>query len=244
MLHLNYPLVYTAFSTNFAWSFGIFDASAIQHAIERMRYLTGSRLAQDPQKPSSYSDRGLSPYNLATKNETSGGPLANQTASLNLNFNAAVLSADIPGVNISGIVGGDPTQPSAPQHSYVSPATIVSNNDTLAPGIPVYVNYKNVATGNAFMTTFFTLLFIALGVVTFFGLLFIVSRVLVKRQQSKRAENILEQLRPALISNGLRIVCHFTRVVLSASINTYSARTATTHLFTGGSHDILPMDIA
>ena len=41
MLHLNYPSVYTTFSTNFAWSFGLFTASSVlQPAIERMRYMT------------------------------------------------------------------------------------------------------------------------------------------------------------------------------------------------------------
>jgi hypothetical protein len=58
MLHLNYPSVYTAFSTNFAWSFGLFtDSSVLQRAIERMRYMTGSRLPTEVQEPDEYTDR-------------------------------------------------------------------------------------------------------------------------------------------------------------------------------------------
>lgn len=205
MLHLNYPLVYIAFSTNFAWSFGIFNPPTIQHAIERMRSLTGSRLAQTPQRPSSYLDRGLSPYNLS-KNKTSNSLVQLAKDQTYGRINLGLTTAKVPGVDISGIVGGDPTQPAAPEHSYVSPATIVSKQDTLAPGVPVYVNYKNVATGNAFMTTFFTLLFLLLGVIVASGLLFLVCKVLVKKRQSKSAENVLEKFRPALISNGLRIV--------------------------------------
>lgn len=135
MLHLNYPSVYVAFTTNFAWSMGQFSSSRLQSAIERMRAATGSRLSESSQAPAAYTDRTLSPYNLLAKE-----------------------------IDIGSFVGGtnSTTPPVVPGHSFVNPATITSSSQTLEPGISTAVNYIGIATGSAFMTVFFALLFVLL----------------------------------------------------------------------------------
>ncbi|PVF97478.1 hypothetical protein CPB86DRAFT_807244 [Serendipita vermifera] len=192
MLRLNYPLAYIAFTTNFAWSFGLFSKStAIQKGIERMRSMTGSNLSQTSQSPQEYSDRTLSPYNLfATNNAT----LDNDT------------SGHFKEIDIGDFVGGQSTRPVAPEHSFVDPAVVTSDSETLAPGIPVFVNYMNVATGNAFMTTFFTVLFFLICSAFLALVVFCLLKYLKKKRGTRWADQCLQGYRRTVISNGLRIL--------------------------------------
>jgi Transient receptor potential (TRP) ion channel/ML-like domain len=136
MLHLNYPTVYTAFTTNFAWSVGLFtDSSVLQRAIERMRYKTGSTLPTEVQQPDEYTDRKLSPYNI-------------------LALQSRPAFKEAPHMGFENLLG---------RREFVEPATIVTSKDTLSPGIPTYVNWLGIPTGNAFMSVFFTVLFLSLS---------------------------------------------------------------------------------
>ena len=47
LLHLDYPLVLIAFTTNFVWSLGLFNIPAVQRGIYRLRELTGGSFAPD-----------------------------------------------------------------------------------------------------------------------------------------------------------------------------------------------------
>jgi hypothetical protein len=194
MLHLNFPSVYVAFVTNFAWSFGLFsDSKAIQSAIERMRKGTGSSLSEESQAPIAYTDRSLSPYNLA----------------------ARAVSPD-QSFDIGSFIGGTASQPPKPSYSFLTPVTITGNGQTLEPGIPVYVNYVNVATGNAFMTLFFTLLFLFL---TFAALHFAILGILKYAAKHRRpsAEEKLVEFRPIFASNAFRLVqiCFLPAILLA-----------------------------
>lgn len=66
LLDLNYPLVFTAFSLNFPWSYGLFAMdrqSNIQTSINRLRLLTGSKESASAMDPIVYANRKKSPYN-------------------------------------------------------------------------------------------------------------------------------------------------------------------------------------
>lgn len=186
MLHLNFPSAYIAFVTNFAWSFGLFgESDAIQSAIERMRRGTGSSLSEGSQAPAAYADRTLSPYNLAVRAVSSGS----QNRS----------------IDIGSFVGGTASQPPNATHGFLTPVTITGSGQTLEPGIPVYVNYVNVATGNAFMTFFFTLLFLVLT----FGALHLVILGCLRwaaRYGRRGAEAKLAEFRTIFTSNAIRLV--------------------------------------
>lgn len=192
MLHLNFPSAYTAFVTNFAWSFGLFSRSdIIQSAIERMRAGTGSNLSEEPQAPTAYSDRTLSPYNLAAGSHDKS-------------------------FDIGTFIGGTDTQPYTPDHSFITPAVITTSSQTLDPGIPVYINYVNVATGNAFMSMFFTLLFLFIA----FGFLHLAVFGGLKWASNHKkggADKKLEKFRSVLASNSIRLVqiCLLPGILLS-----------------------------
>ena len=183
MLRLNFPSVYLAFVTNFAWSFGLFGTSdAIQSAIEKMRENTGSNLSEWSQSPVAYANRAFSPYNLA----------------------AVGAMTENGSIDIGSFIGGTLTQPPGPTHNFLTP-TVITDGQTLEPGIPVYVNYVNVATGNAFLTLFFTLVFMFLA----FGALHlaILGAVRWASKYSKGgAEEKLMQFRTISASNAIRLV--------------------------------------
>jgi hypothetical protein len=186
MLHLNFPSAYIAFVTNFAWSFGLFgESEAIQSAIEGMRRGTGSSLSEESQAPAAYADRNLSPYNLAVRAVSSGS----QNRS----------------IDIGSFVGGTASQPPNSTHGFLTPVTITGSSQTLEPGIPVYVNYVNVATGNAFMTLFFTLLFLFLT----FGALHLAILGCLRwaaKYRKRGAEAKLAEFRTIFASNAIRLV--------------------------------------
>ncbi|KAF8070229.1 hypothetical protein FPV67DRAFT_1486684 [Lyophyllum atratum] len=67
-LSLNYPSTYRAFTLNFAWAMGLFStspSSSLQTSIDRMRHLTGGKLANSTSASAvALVNRKLSPYNF------------------------------------------------------------------------------------------------------------------------------------------------------------------------------------
>ena len=165
LLDLNYPSVYRAFATNFAWTMGLFSASAdspIQQSINNMRHLTGGTMA-DASGGSAVAlvNRKLSPYNAFAAFFVQG------VTQLSASKRSVLFAA------------------SNASTSYTSPATLgikqldsagavqlvtSSSSNVLQAGIPIYVNYTGIATANAFMTIFlvalmlFAILFAVLAV--------------------------------------------------------------------------------
>lgn len=136
-LHVDPPSVYTAFTTNFAWSFGLITASSsrIQRAIDNMRHLTGSKGQDGALDINGYVNRKTSPYNLATLHTS--------------------------------------------RRDFIDVPTVSSQN-ALAAGIPLYVNSAGVSTANAFMSLFFTTLFLILITIAVFACVYLVLRLIRK----------------------------------------------------------------
>lgn len=72
LLSLNYPSTYRAFTLNFSWAIGLFptsSSSAVQSSINRMRHLTGGKLADAAAGSAvGFVNRKLSPYNVPSSN--------------------------------------------------------------------------------------------------------------------------------------------------------------------------------
>ncbi|KAJ3508700.1 hypothetical protein NLJ89_g5609 [Agrocybe chaxingu] len=160
-LNLNYPSVYRAFALNFAWAVGLISAgseSSLQTSINRMRHLTGGKLA-DASSGSAVGlvNRKLSPYNLPNTN------LAVQDSPEESNL-AAYIKAN----TLETIKNGE-----------VQTVTAVSSN-VLQAGVPIYVNSIHIATANAFMTVFLIVLCLfAIAMTVFvigYGIMFLMER--------------------------------------------------------------------
>lgn len=63
LMHLNYPLVYTAFVRNFAWSFGLFPNDTVQNTINTLRHRTGGKMPFSAFQLVQYINTKFSPYN-------------------------------------------------------------------------------------------------------------------------------------------------------------------------------------
>jgi len=158
LLDLNYPSVYRAFSTNFAWAMGLFSASAtspIQLSINNMRHLTGGNMP-DATGDSAVAlvNRKLSPYNAITSsafvdtNPYAGFGVENLLALTNMTSADYVSPTSALFVQELSTVGD------------VQLVTQTSSN-VLQAGVPIYVNSVGIATANAFMTVFLVALIIA-----------------------------------------------------------------------------------
>lgn len=178
-LNINYPSAYRAFTLNFAWAVGLFSTSAsssLQTSINRMRHLTGGKLA-DATSGSAVGlvNRKLSPYN-APDSQFMAIPPSSRRA---LNFDAYILT------NFSAF--SFPSTPRIFKASAVGSGfqrvvqTVTSgSSNVLQAGIPIYVNSIHIATANAFMTVFLCMLIlvgIVLGIfILGYGVLFILIR--------------------------------------------------------------------
>ncbi|KAF8584826.1 TRP-domain-containing protein [Ramaria rubella] len=194
LLHLNFPLVYRAFTLNFAWAFGLFsDSQPIQRAINRMRHLTGGNLADGVQSPTAFVNRQLSPYNVPLPSGTS------PSSFLSL-VNAAFLAAN------RTIVARDSTTDSSAGNG--PPATVTAGQQDILPaGIPVYVNSLNIGTANAFMSVFFTVLIGAVVGVGVLGIMYATLSFAVTRLKGNKwawTDVMHAELRWFAISNGIR----------------------------------------
>ena len=196
MLHLNFPLVYRAFTVNFAWALGLFpDSQSIQNAINRMRHLTGSNLPDGTQSPIAFVNRQLSPYNVPVPSGTS-------PSSFLVAANAAFLASK----RVIGArdISTDSSSGNGP------PATVVDGGENILPaGIPVYVNSLNIGTANAFMSVFFTVLIGAVLGAAVLGIMRIVLTLMVTRLKGNQwawTDVMHAELRWFAVSNGIRYV--------------------------------------
>ena len=157
LLHLNYPLAFSAFVQNFAWSFGLFNSDTMQNTINTMRSKTGGTIDPDALAVQ-YVNRRYSPYNTVNGADISSylsfDKFPNLLASLpksNTGSSSLVSRATVPGT------------------------VIIDNESTaLVSGLPKFVNDLGFRRPNAYTTIFFFFLaFIAIAI-AFHILLFIV----------------------------------------------------------------------
>lgn len=152
-LDLNYPTIYRAFTLNFSWAMGLFDSqtlSSIQRSINNMRHLTGGTMADSSggsvvglvnRRLSPYNENALAPasaiQSLANMRQTYVAALSNLD---DVNYTSAVLR------HSSNLIAGG-----------VATVTQASSN-VLQAGVPIYTNTLGIATANAFMSVFFSVL--------------------------------------------------------------------------------------
>ena len=194
LLHLNFPVVYRAFTLNFAWSLGLFSGSqSIQQAIDRMRHLTGGNLADGVQSPTAFVNRQLSPYNVPV-------PAGASPSSFLVGTNAALIA-----VNQTLASTTDSSAGAGP------PATVTGGQDDILPaGIPVYVNSLDIGTANAFMSVFFTVLIALLVGAGLLGLVYALLNFAVTRLKGNRwawTDVLHAEWWWFAVSNGIRFVC-------------------------------------
>ncbi|KAI0312573.1 hypothetical protein OF83DRAFT_1066962 [Amylostereum chailletii] len=146
-LNLNYPVVYRSYVLNFAWAIGLFAqpaTSSIQLSIDRMRNITGGHLENlGVGGATALVNRKQSPYNEPA--DGSGVPAARRALS-------TLLST---------------TDGHGPLAARDVQTVTTSSDNVLQAGVPVFSNSIGIATGNVFMTAFFTALIlsaIALGI--------------------------------------------------------------------------------
>ncbi|KAJ2911347.1 hypothetical protein MD484_g9067, partial [Candolleomyces efflorescens] len=161
LLSLNYPSIYRAFTLNFAWTLGLFptsESSPIQNSINRMRHLTGGRLADSSSGSAvQFVNRRLSPYN--------GVAAASTSLPLSDLFRREVVTSY---ARRFSEFAGVPTVAShlAKRETIKGEVQTVTSDSSnvLQAGLPIYVNSVNVSTSNAFMTAFFcALMLFAVG---------------------------------------------------------------------------------
>ncbi|KAF8210116.1 hypothetical protein K438DRAFT_1809034 [Mycena galopus ATCC 62051] len=157
LLSLNYPLLYRAFATNFAWALGLVASSnsRLQHAINNMRALTGGHLANSTSAAAvGLIDRKISPWN--TDIQTLSSLPATQSLLADPSANNSATSVRLAFGAFQQLSAVDQVQ------------TVTADSpNILQAGIPIYVNSIHIATANAFMTVFLVGLIvvaIALGV--------------------------------------------------------------------------------
>lgn len=205
-LHLNFPLVYRAFTLNFAWALGLFpDSQPIQNAIDTMRHLTGGSFQDGVHSPIAFVNRQLSPYNVPNPS----GPSPSTFLTL---ANAAFLAAN------RSIISRDATTDSSSGDG--PPATVTSgDSDILPAGIPVYVNSLEISTTNAFMSVFFTVLIGAVVGAGVLGIMYVALTFMVTRLKGNKwawTDVMHAELPWFAASNGIRYVCSL--FVSSASV--------------------------
>jgi hypothetical protein len=165
LLSLNYPSIYRAFTLNFAWTLGLFptsESSPIQNSINRMRHLTGGRLADSSSGSAvQFVNRRLSPYNGVAAPSTSL-PLSD-LFKRDVVTSYARRFSEFVGVSSGAVVTSHLAKREETIKGEVQTVTSDSSN-VLQAGLPIYVNSVNVSTSNAFMTAFFcALMLIAVG---------------------------------------------------------------------------------
>jgi hypothetical protein len=88
----------------------------------------------------------------------------------------------------------------------MEPATVINNKDTLSPGIPTYVNWLGVPTGNAFMSVFFAVLFLGLSALSCIVAGHFVVRLLSKRKKGMWYDRLPGVYRRLVLAHGIRLV--------------------------------------
>jgi len=145
-LGLNYPLTYRSYALNFAWAMGLFSSHSFRKTIDNMRHRTGGHMDSSDGTALALTNRKMSPYNAIAKS----GPVTFFTPQ-SFSVNRAAISNSLSNFFSSSSV--------AQIRASSDVATVTSTaENSLDPGIPVYVNTINISTPDAFMTIFFVAL--------------------------------------------------------------------------------------
>ena len=167
LFSLNYPVVYRSFASNFAWSLGLLVVgarSSIQQAINRMRHHTGGQMA-DANAGSAIDlvNRRLSPYNSINP--------------------VVAVSADATSFARNLFSVGASNAASLSKRNVVTVTSDSSN--VLQAGVPVFASMLGVGTANAFMTVFFTLLFLAVTAGGLFAMGYAVLKLVLRKNRQR-----------------------------------------------------------
>lgn len=178
LLDLNYPSVYRAFTLNFAWAMGLFSAksgNAIQTFINHMRHLTGGTMADAGGGGAvGLVNRNLSPYNSPGGLSAVVDPqtMAVNAARLPQIYITALSNMSTTGHSFNRLIS-DMLNLAA---SEVQTVTQTSSN-VLQAGVPIFVSSLGIATANAFMTIFFSVLILVAITLAALGLVYIILHV-------------------------------------------------------------------
>ena len=165
LLHLNYPLVYSNFTLNFAWAMALFRSNTMQDTINKMRVKTGGELSGQAYSDVHYIDRKLSPYNefidlsIITKSDLHSYMARNSRSfsDLALPFGRPLLSRAV-----------------------IASAIDQNTTSELSTGLPEYADTLGIPEANAYSTVFFLLLaFVAMAIVLHI-ILYILVRIIQK----------------------------------------------------------------
>lgn len=210
LLSLQYPLLLTSFTRNFAWCLGLIRIQSFQVEIDEMRNRTGGNLTQ------------------------TAGTLVGGTRALEAASRAASVSVSNANTNITSVTQGllsslatAHKHSSALMHQGVQlarrqmaePAVAaivvpqVQEEDTVnevASGIPRWVTYLNISPFNAYMTVFFNFLlllciFIVVLVILAIPCLLIL-RIVKKRRGGKGVHDSRGMFASLVRANALRMV--------------------------------------
>ena len=193
LLHLNYPLVYSNFTENFAWAIVMFPSAAMQSSINKMRFKTGGHLSGQADSDVQYINRKLSPYNdyidISDFDATSFKSYLTESSDVN------------------------PKELATSGRTLFSRAMISSTIDQnstsdLSTGLPEYSNTIGIPYANAFTTVFFFFLAFVGIAVAFHVLLFMVTWIVDRLSRGRTSWSVkLKQRWWAFCAgNALRLV--------------------------------------
>ncbi|OCF38950.1 integral membrane protein [Kwoniella heveanensis CBS 569] len=168
LMHLNYPLAYSAFTQNFHWALGLFRSSAVQSSINKMRSKTGGDMDSTAYPDVQYINRKFSPYNVYTSlNEVTASKAAFQNFLAENTISARSNSAA-------------ESIPHLMKRAKITSALAQNATSELSSGLPVYSNTLSISEANAFDTVFFFFLaFVAIAIafhILLFGVLFVAEK--------------------------------------------------------------------
>ncbi|KAL7418404.1 hypothetical protein Q5752_006862 [Cryptotrichosporon argae] len=202
LLHLNYPLVFSNFAQNFAWSLGLLRSGAMQTSIDKMRDKTGGHLSGTAYSDVQYINRELSPYNVAALElVTLADRSLDDAAPASAELFMARRTLDAPQV--------------AHLFKRATIASAVDQNATsdLTTGIPVYTNTDGIPQANALDTVFFILLaFIGIALALHAAVYLValsVDRVGRQRKGTRWAASLRHYFAGYAAGNALRICLIF-----------------------------------
>ncbi|KAF7321286.1 MFS general substrate transporter [Mycena kentingensis (nom. inval.)] len=174
LLSLNHPLLYRAFTLNFAYVLGLVSNPRIQAAIDNMRARTGGHMANSTADSAvALVDRKLSPYSNNLQIPTVQSLFADYSAAVPQTYSVSRVALD--GVQQLATSAGE-----------VQTVTDDSNN-VLQAGIPIFVNSIHIGSANALSTVFLVGLMVIAVALTVVAALF-GARFLADRYELSNAE--------------------------------------------------------
>ncbi|WVF73078.1 hypothetical protein IAT40_007897 [Kwoniella sp. CBS 6097] len=198
LMHLNYPLAYSAFTQNFHWALGLFKSSAVQSSINKMRAKTGGNMDSTAYPEVQYINRKFSPYNVYTSlNEVTASKAAFQNFLAENTISARSDSSAVD--SISHLM----------KRAKITSALAQNASSELSSGLPVYSNTLSIPEANAFDTVFFFFLaFVAIAIafhVLLFGVLFVAEKAGRGRRDTFWATRLRRMWWDFCMGNALRV---------------------------------------